>query len=300
MIYEAYKTDTLWKMASHLGVKEADIPNFIREILKENPRLKDPDLIYPGERLLIRSSTVDLFIPKDSRFRTYWINQPDQSRSPSSIQQVQYKTEGTDLLSLTPRMGFSRIDARQRGTSSRATLLSSLNVGVKSSYSWKNRWGPGGLNLDLNWNEYDEELGQDISRNQVLLTQFDYTQGLSLSETWMILIHLGLYQSPYLFTDANNNLFLKVGTQPGFGTALQKTFLRNQISLNLQISYFYNGYAGDTVVDEGLAYGISLHKKWSLWNHDLNSVLEFNRRDLLTEVTSQEITELSVGVGWEF
>ncbi len=300
VLYEVQRTQSLWKFAKHLGVKKRDIPKFVKEIVKANPFLKNPNLIYPNEQIFLKSSTINRFVPLEKQFRTHWMKKRSDQRSMASVQQVQYKAEGTDLFSVTPRLAFSRIDAQQRGALSKATLLSTMNVGVIGSYSWKNRWGPGGLNLDLNWSEYDEDLGQNITRNQVLLTQFEYIQGLSLSKSWMTLVSLGLYQSPYLFTDPSDNLYLKVGTQPGFGLAVQKNFLQSEISVDFKVSYFYNGYAGDTVVDEGLAYDIAFHKKWSAWGQPMNSVFRVNKRDLLTEVTSQEVIDMSLGLGIEF
>jgi hypothetical protein len=300
MVYQVLETHSLWKFAEHLKIQKNDIPRFIKAILQDNPRLQNANLLIPGENILIRSSALKVFIPENEQFRTYWVNSAEKERQPASLQKVQYRAEGSELFSMTPGFGFARIDAEQRGTGARATLLSTFSLSLLSEYAWKNKWGPGSLSLNINWSEFNENIGNQIGRNQTVAFDFEYIQGLDLSPTWSLFLQLGLYQSPFLFTDNNNQVFLKVGTQPGFSVAGQKSIPAWRLSLKAQLSYFTAGFAGDTLIDQGLGYSISAHKTLKIWGIKPIVSLEASQRQLLSEVTSQQSTDIRLGASFSF
>jgi hypothetical protein len=300
VLYEVHHGQTLWEFARHLGVTEAQVHLFLQHLKNQNPQLENLDRIEPGDKILFLESTLNEFVAKRTQYRTYWLHSVDEARTLASLQQVQYQAEGSDLASIQPRFHYSRIDAEQRGQSGSATLLSTLSFGALGQYSWNNRWGPGALGLEINWTEYSENIGQNIDRNQIMTFALDYQQGIEFTEFWTLFFKMGLYQSPFLFTDVGDQLFLKVGTQPGTAIVVQRAFPRWRLALTGQVQFLFAGFAGDTIIDQGLTYSLGISKEISLFSSP--SVLHFlgQQKQLLSSVTAQTITDLTFGVSFTF
>lgn len=298
LVYEVGETHSLWKFAENLGVHKNDINYFLDEMLKDNPRLKKPDLIYPGEKILVRGGLLEVYASKSKVYKTYWAQPKGSKRMPASQLRLALDPEVSNTLFMQPKLGYARIDAKQRSTGAEASLISSAYLGLNTHYSWINSLGTSGVGLELEWVKYDENLGAAINRNQFVSFDLFWKQNYKISNSWDLSGEIGYYQSPYLFTDQGNNLFLKQASQPGLGFGVTKTFASLRTQVNLQMKYLYFGYAGDTVIEDGLGLYYSADHSFKFWDTPLQVGFWANYEQQLSEVTEQSRVGVGLGLGF--
>lgn len=300
LIYQVDRTHSLWRFAEHLNIKSQDIPRFIQEILYDNPRLRNPSLIYPGEKILVRGSVLYGFIPKKKSYTTYWANGLNTKINSTSKMYLPMKSDNEQNVLLLPSFGYERLRASQRGTGASVTLLSSAKVGLKSEYNWRNSLGSTGIGLGLDWVKFNENFGNQIQKNAWLSLQVEWFQQIQIFQTWKMNFSLGYFQAPYLFTDNSNNLSLKLGGQPGLGVGVIKDILSLNSQFGLKLTYFYFGYAGDTLIQDGISGKIDYNYAFGFFGQNLQLGLWVKYDQLLSEVTEQNrlATGLGLGVNW--
>ncbi|MEM7645390.1 MAG: hypothetical protein AAF203_00655 [Pseudomonadota bacterium] len=291
IIYEVQEGQWLWAMARNLGVPESRIPQFISALAAENPQIKNRNELHHGEKVFISPALVKQFVDPKNHFKYYSVL---PARSVAS--QTKEKLAKPSQFSLRSLFSFSRLDANQRGSGASATLLSDVNFGLSALYEWDNQLGPTGLELGLSWMEFTQEEGGQIPRNQIVSFQLEWFQGWKLHRLAKIYGTLGYYQTPYLFTDNANALFLKVGGQPGVSAGGQIRWGSLPLITEARLTYLLNGYAGGTVVDEGVQYRIETRYEFKRWQQNWGISLRYSGANQLTEVTSQEFTDIGLGL----
>ena len=124
-IIKVRKNEYLGKIIQNQrGVKGTDIYQWIQRVQAVNPHMENPDLIYPGERLLLPDS-LNEYISKTE----IWKNAMSQIPSSASAQTDEtyiYKTKSGDTVSSIAKIAFSSNggDGRNKPLSTkRATLL---------------------------------------------------------------------------------------------------------------------------------------------------------------------------------
>lgn len=297
LIYVVSKDQWLYSFAKSLGMPSNKIPDFIKTLILENPQIKNPELVYRGDKIFISSELYQSYVQPKSSFVIYKNTMTDPSpRLPASEIQSQIKeTLSQQRISgwlIEPSLSFSRIDTKDLSSGGDLKVLSDPNIGFISTYMDQQKQNNFTYyQLKFERHDYPRTIGKNITENQFNLFSMYIGKRWTNHSGLIKTAQLGMKQLPYIFTDSSGDLVSRKVNSPEVSTAISKSWHKDWSS-GLSAGYLFGSYAGSVEIKEAYFFEAQVTK----------SKLQFFYRELILEssLTDQKLAELGLKLQFRF
>jgi LysM domain len=224
-IYVVKDGDTLSKIAAKsLHGKIYGKEGGIEKLVALNPKIKNPNLIFPGDeinlsnddqKLADSSPQADMSATRSPAAAEASVIAPN-SESPVAATLPEIKpvgttteSEGYSLIDMQPRFFYSRVDGSEASNGSGAILLSKLNYGLNAS--WRQLWSDtfeSFVNLGLTKFEFTSSSSRTLEGEKLTQSDLEVGAKLKLSSKTQVMFSLGAGEE--LFYQATTPTTVKI------------------------------------------------------------------------------------------
>lgn len=291
--YQVEKNDVLSVIIhSHLPGPVWGKEGSLQKILKLNPQVKNPDLIYAGDTLRLSEpvesvETVEVAEVKKPEARL---------KAPASIKPF----------SLKAYHSFTSFNLKDESTGATSVLASKFHLGLEGRYS--QQWTPTFktfLGLHLGWISFEPPASNDKS----LTENEKFLPGLGIGMSYEVNADMNLtlaahYQSEiFLRAKSTSELTLDAVPVPSLGGKLDYRLLtKDPFILGVSGNYAIKlpTKTSSYTVHRGQSYGAGLFLEQTIKDmKSFRTELDFNTRSQDTSTLSLEEKRIVLGIAWE-
>jgi LysM repeat protein len=302
-IYMAKKGDVLSsiaqeKMKGPVWGKKGNL----NSLLALNPKINNPDLIYPGQEIQLPDDVIAEATATQTRSVASVSPACEVKRAPAADEAAAPTTAvtpltpppaGNALIELSPYYGLSSISATDKATGNPASLASSINAGLDVHYYqlWSESFRTFiDLNLGTLSFEQPTDSTKSVQNSSTFMSGFGLGADFSLSSALTFRV-FGEYQKEAFVRSASTDaVTVDAVSVPELGGRLSLDLLKKN-SLTLGVSgdfseFFQTATAGYTVL-QGNEYGGALYFKQDVGGSALQTELGYFSRQQNTSITDQ-------------
>jgi hypothetical protein len=196
----------------------------IQKILALNPKIKNPDFIFPGQILQLPNAETLTAREKNSPVRS--IAEITPASSPVD------GFEEHSALSVAPTFGFSRISATDKTSGANSTLGSALNLGA--SVQWRQFWSETfqtALIFSGESQSYSTTSTQTLDHSSFFLGTVGVEGRWGKDLAPQFISHIEFIQSPFIRGESQTANTLDVVTIPAVGIGAEIPIYHSRIFL---------------------------------------------------------------------